>query len=110
VVRKAAKDFGFRSIEMILAGCRYEFVETAGTDRFWNVCIPISDLDHVTLTGAFETPVQTAAVAPFADVLRRALVPKLTGFARQDDTSPRMIAAAMATENSYYATVSGRSV
>ena len=81
VIQAAANDFGFHHMEMMLAGRKYECPNGTATGRFWNVRIPISDTDYLQLTRAFDTPVQTAAVAPFADVLRKTLEPKLTGFA-----------------------------
>jgi UDP-GlcNAc:undecaprenyl-phosphate GlcNAc-1-phosphate transferase len=87
VIHKAAKDFGFDHTEMRLAGQKYESGNDAATECFWNIRIPISESDYVALTRPFDTPVQTAVVAPFADVIRKTLESKIPGFTRGDRMS-----------------------
>ncbi len=81
VIHAASKDFGFHHVEMFLAGLKYEYRNELASDQCWNVRIPISDFDYIELTREFESGIQAGAVAPFADVLRKGLVPKLAGFA-----------------------------
>jgi UDP-GlcNAc:undecaprenyl-phosphate GlcNAc-1-phosphate transferase len=108
VIHTAAKDFGFQNIEMLLVGRRYESLDVNPAERSWNVRIPISDLDYVRLTGAFDSGVQTAAVAPFANVLRKAVGPKLPNFIVRENVSAAMTTAAnMPAEGSYYVAASG---
>jgi UDP-GlcNAc:undecaprenyl-phosphate/decaprenyl-phosphate GlcNAc-1-phosphate transferase len=89
VIYTAAKDFGFHHLEMCLAGRRYECRNDLAADRCWNVRIPISDRDYIELTHEFDSTAQAAAIAPFADVLRRALELKLMIWAGRDQTSAR---------------------
>jgi UDP-GlcNAc:undecaprenyl-phosphate/decaprenyl-phosphate GlcNAc-1-phosphate transferase len=108
VIHTAAKDFGFQDIEMLLGGRRYESLDASAAERSWNVRIPISDDDYVKLTGAFDTRVQTAAVAPFANVLRKTVEPKLPDFVLREHVSPALIASKdMQPDPSYYAAVRG---
>jgi hypothetical protein len=87
VIHRAAKDFGFGHIDMRLAGQKYESENGAAAERFWNIRIPISDCDYVSLTREFDTPVQTAVVAPFADVVRKTLERKIPSFTWGDSIS-----------------------
>jgi UDP-GlcNAc:undecaprenyl-phosphate/decaprenyl-phosphate GlcNAc-1-phosphate transferase len=91
VIQSAAKQFGFHHLRMTLAGRKYESSNSLGATRLWNVRIPISDWDYLELTRAFHSPVQTAAVAPFADILRKTLEPKLTAFSWRQHISARSV-------------------
>lgn len=77
IIRNASKEFGFHNIQMQLAGRTFEHRNGLVTDRCWNVRVPISDSDYVEFTREFGAEVQAGAIAPFAEVLRKALVPKL---------------------------------
>ena len=83
------KDFGFHKLEMLLAGRKYSSPDGAAAERSWNIRIPISDRDYVELTRPFDVPVQTAVVAPLADILRKTLEPKLPRFGWSGSISMR---------------------
>lgn len=81
IIQNAGKEFGFHNIEMQFAGHRFEYRNGLALDQSWNVRIPISDSDYIELTREFGAEVQAGAIAPFADVLRNALTPKLSALA-----------------------------
>ena len=80
IIQQAAPDFGLQGIGMSVGG--YAFSECDGFQfgRCWTLKIPLSDVDHLELTHAFGGTVQTDICGPFADVVRKALTPKLAGF------------------------------
>lgn len=69
-VRDAAREFGFSSIALSLAGSLYVESVGNGHGNHSTLKVHLSDSDYVALT--FHGPA-TAAVAPFADILYRAL-------------------------------------
>jgi UDP-GlcNAc:undecaprenyl-phosphate GlcNAc-1-phosphate transferase len=79
-IQRAAPDFGLHGIQMSLGG--HTFNERNGSQfaRYWTVHISLSDIDHLELTHAFGSKVHTDATAPFVDVVRKSLTPKLAGF------------------------------
>lgn len=102
VIYAAAKEFGFEHMEMLLAGRKYESRDGVPAQRLWNVRIPVSDSDYINLTRMFDSPVQTAAVAPFVDVLRKTLEPKLTALGWREYISART-AKEVETDTGLYA-------
>lgn len=87
IIKNAAKDFGFHNIEMRLVGRTFEHRNGLPLVQSWKVRIPISDSDYIELTREFAAEVQAGAIAPFADVLRKALVPKLLALAAPKQVS-----------------------
>jgi hypothetical protein len=74
-------DFGFNQIEMRLAGRNYAAADARQVlVCSWRLEIPISDCDYVRLTRQFQSPTKDNVVGPFADVVRKAIEPKLTLF------------------------------
>jgi hypothetical protein len=107
VIQGAGQTFGFPQMQMLLAGRKYESPNGLAASRLWTIRIPISDWDYLELKRAFDNPVQTAAVAPFADILRNTLEPKLTALAWRKHISARaMTAEALENEMAYSATAS----
>ncbi len=86
-VRNAAKEFGFHTIDMQLAGRRFESPDDIPRERCWIVQIPISGSDYLELSREFGAENQAGTIAPFVDVLRKALAPKIAAFREEEQTS-----------------------
>jgi len=80
VIQGSAKNFGFHTIDMTLAGRMYSYRNGGVPERSWSVRIPLSDGSYVELTREFEAPSEHSVVAPYADALRRTIEPKLGEF------------------------------
>jgi UDP-GlcNAc:undecaprenyl-phosphate GlcNAc-1-phosphate transferase len=77
IIEDSAKDFGFHTIDMRLAGHNYVYRNGGRPDRSWTVRIPISTHDFIELTREFGAQSQYAVLVPFADTLRKTLESKL---------------------------------
>ncbi len=80
VIEESAKDFGFHTVDMSLAGRMYSYRNGGVPERSWQVRIPLSDGAYVELTREFEAPSEHNVVAPYADAVRRTMEPKLGEF------------------------------
>jgi len=81
IILDACKDAGFHQVQMVLAGQTFEWQDGINPLNTWDITIPISGSDYVRLTRSFGGGTQPNIIAPFADLLRQALVPKLPVFA-----------------------------
>ena len=88
VILDACKDAGFHRVEMTLAGRAFEWQDGVNPMNTWDVTIPISDSDYVRLTRSFGGGPEPNIIAPFADLLRHALAPKLPVFAAMSGLRP----------------------
>ncbi|MGH9591798.1 MAG: MraY family glycosyltransferase, partial [Bryobacteraceae bacterium] len=77
VVVSACKQMGFRRVEMMLGGERYEWEDEANPLNTWEISIPIPGTDGVRLWRGFDGGAQPNLVAPFAELLRRTLAAKV---------------------------------
>jgi UDP-GlcNAc:undecaprenyl-phosphate GlcNAc-1-phosphate transferase len=78
VIESSSKQFGFHTIDMSIAGRRYEYRNGGCPQRSWQVKIPLSNHeDYIELTREFETVSEHNVVAPYADAVRRAVETKL---------------------------------
>jgi UDP-GlcNAc:undecaprenyl-phosphate GlcNAc-1-phosphate transferase len=80
-VRAASKDLGFCQLCMRLDGTFYQerFFGSPAPDRTWTTRVPLSTTEFVNLGHEFHDSNAPTMMAPFAAVLHRALVPKLSG-------------------------------
>jgi UDP-GlcNAc:undecaprenyl-phosphate GlcNAc-1-phosphate transferase len=88
VISSASRDVGFHRVQMTLAGKSFEWQDGISPLNTWDISIPISDSDYVRLTRSFGGGTQPNVIAPFADLLRRTLVPKLPVFAAMSRILP----------------------
>ena len=88
VILGACKDAGFHRVQMTLAGRTFEWQDGINPMNTWDITIPISDSDYVRLTRSFGGGAEPNIIAPFADLLRQALVPKLPVFAAMSRLLP----------------------
>ena len=80
VIEESSKQFGFHTIDMSLAGHRYEYRNGGRPDRSWQVKIPLSiHQDYIELTREFDSTPEHNLIAPYADALRRSIETKMTG-------------------------------
>jgi UDP-GlcNAc:undecaprenyl-phosphate GlcNAc-1-phosphate transferase len=79
-IQSSAPEFGLYGIGMSVGGCAFSERDGSQFARCWTLKIPLSDVDYLELTHAFGDKVQTDICGPFADVVRKALTPKLAGF------------------------------
>ena len=98
VILGACRDAGFHQVQMTLAGQTFEWQDSISPMNTWDIAIPISDSDCIRLTRSFGGGPEPNIIAPFADLLRQALVPKLPVFAAmsrltQEDTRIELGAA-----------------
>ena len=77
VILRACRDAGFHQVQMKLAGQTFEWKDGINPMNTWDITIPISDSDYVRLTRSFGGGTEPNIIAPLADVLRYALLPKL---------------------------------
>ncbi len=82
VIQDSGKEFGFHTMDMALAGRRFEYRNGGVPERSWMVRIPLSAADFIELTRGFEAHSQHSVVEPFADSIRKTIEPKLAGFER----------------------------
>jgi UDP-GlcNAc:undecaprenyl-phosphate GlcNAc-1-phosphate transferase len=82
VIQESAKEFGFHSVEMAIAGRRYGYQDGSRADGSWYVRIPLSNSEFVELTREFDCSGQHNVVVPYAEAVRRILEPKLGRFDR----------------------------
>ena len=80
VIEDSAKNFGFHTIEMALAGRMYSYRNGGAPERSWSVRIPLSGSEFIELTREFEAPSEHNVVAPYADAVRRTIAAKLGTF------------------------------
>jgi hypothetical protein len=80
VIQNSAKDFGFQTVDMSLAGRVYRYRNGGCPERSWLIRIPLSSTDFVELTREFDTPAEHSVVAPYADTVRRTMETKLAAF------------------------------
>jgi UDP-GlcNAc:undecaprenyl-phosphate GlcNAc-1-phosphate transferase len=88
VISSACRDAGFHRVQMTLAGRSFEWQDGISPLNTWDISIPISDSDYVRLTRSFGSGTQPNMIAPFADLLRRTVVPKLPVFAAMSRILP----------------------
>lgn len=86
-IEENAKEFGFHTIEMRLAGRSYRYRNGGSPTHSWSVRIPISDQDFVELTREFGSDCQHSLIPQFAESLRKTLDPKMSTFTRPQSTS-----------------------
>ena len=79
-MQRAAPHFALHATRMTVGGRTFRERDGCEFTRYWTVQIPLSDTDHLELTHAFGGTVQADATAPFVDVVRKSLTPKLAGF------------------------------
>lgn len=79
VIRGSYRDFGFSEARLRLGGRDFHEALKPGTDS-WHIRIPLSETDTLTLARDFQQNGHMALPEPFADRVRTALLPKLTGF------------------------------
>ena len=79
-IKRAAPDFGLDCIRMSVGGHAFSESDDCEFTRYWTVQIPLSDVDQLELTHSFGSTLQTDATAPFVDVVRKSLTPKLAAF------------------------------
>lgn len=91
IILDACRDAGFHRVQMMLAGRAFEWQDGIQPLNTWDVTIPISDSDYVRLTRSFGGGPEPNIIAPFADLLRHALVPKLPVFAAMSRLVPEEI-------------------
>ena len=91
IISGACKDAGFHRVQMMLAGRMFEWQDGINPMNTWDVAIPIADSAYVRLTRSFGGGTQPNIIAPFADVLRQALVPKLPVFAAMSSMAPEKL-------------------
>jgi UDP-GlcNAc:undecaprenyl-phosphate GlcNAc-1-phosphate transferase len=82
VIQDSAGDFGFHTVRMEIDGRAYQYRNGGATERSWSVLIPISAVDFLELSRDFESDSQHSVVAPYADVVRKTMEPKLAEFER----------------------------
>jgi len=80
VIQDSAKDFGFQTVDMSLAGRVYHYRNGGCPERSWLIRISLSSADFVELTREFDTPAEHSVVAPYADTVRRTMEAKLVSF------------------------------
>lgn len=88
VISSACRDTGFHRVHMTLAGRSFEWQDSVSPMNTWDISIPISGADCVRLTRSFGGEAQTSIIGPFADLLRRTLLPKLPVFAAMTRKPP----------------------
>jgi UDP-GlcNAc:undecaprenyl-phosphate GlcNAc-1-phosphate transferase len=80
-VRRVSQELGFQHLSMRLDHTVYrESLVPGASSDCWTIHIPLSETEFVDLGHSFHNTVPPMVIAPFADVLRRALEPKLPGF------------------------------
>ena len=87
VLRHSYREFGFHRIEVQMAG--QEFSECAEIPLLqpWKVTVPVTAESYIELYRSFGDNRQPQVVALFADMLRKSLAPKFTGFEQADPES-----------------------
>jgi UDP-GlcNAc:undecaprenyl-phosphate GlcNAc-1-phosphate transferase len=88
VILDACRNAGYHRVEMTLAGRAFEWQDGVDPMNTWDVTIPISKADYIRLTRSFGGGPEPNIVAPFADLIRHALVPKLPVFAAISHLAP----------------------
>ena len=91
IISEACKDAGFHHVQMVLAGRTFEWQDGINPMNTWDVTIPISDSDYLRLTRSFGGGTRPNIIAPFADVVRHALAPKLPVFAVVSSLLPQTV-------------------
>lgn len=91
VVLDACRSAGYHRVELTLAGRAFEWQDGVDPMNTWDVTIPISYSDYVRLTRSFGGGPEPNIIAPFADLLRQALVPKLPVFAAMSHQVPQRV-------------------
>ncbi|HEV2136891.1 MAG TPA: MraY family glycosyltransferase [Terracidiphilus sp.] len=81
IILDACRGAGYHRVELTLAGRAFQWQDGVDPMNTWDVTIPISDSDYVRLTRSFGGGPEPNIIAPFADLLRHALIPKLPVFA-----------------------------
>lgn len=83
VIEHHAKEFGFESIDMRLAGREYAYRNGGRPENAWSAHIPIStNDDYIHVTREFSVEAPYAVVVRFADTVRKILSTKLASFPR----------------------------
>jgi UDP-GlcNAc:undecaprenyl-phosphate/decaprenyl-phosphate GlcNAc-1-phosphate transferase len=91
VILDACRDAGFHRVQMTLAGQTFAWQDGVDPMNTWDITIPISGSDYVRLTRSFGGGPEPNIIAPFADLLRHALVPKVPVFAAMSRLAPQEI-------------------
>jgi UDP-GlcNAc:undecaprenyl-phosphate GlcNAc-1-phosphate transferase len=80
IIQRAAPGFGLGCVRMSAGGKAFSDSGEFEFIRYWTVQVPLSDVDYLELTHAFGGAQQTDATAPFVEVIRKSLTPKLAAF------------------------------
>jgi UDP-GlcNAc:undecaprenyl-phosphate GlcNAc-1-phosphate transferase len=83
VIEEVSETFGYHDVKMSLAGQTFQYRNGRAPAGSWQIRVPISGADYVTLTRECNRP---GAVGSYADVLKRTLAAKLPVFAAVDST------------------------
>ena len=80
VIQAAAPTFGLSCVRLSIGGYNFRERRDAQFARHWSVHIPLSDADHLDLIHDFGDNSQSDSTAPFVDIIRKTITPKLAEF------------------------------
>ena len=79
-LQTAAREFGFHHVEVEIGDHRLEYTDPVQPIQCWTIRVPIADRAFIQLSREFNVLGYATAVAAFADIVRRTLLPKLQIF------------------------------
>lgn len=77
VIEKAAREFGFRSGHMLVAGRSFHFGDEPAPGTAWQIVVPLEDFGSLEFTRTLGDTWPSGAVAPFVEMISRTLSPRL---------------------------------
>lgn len=77
VIEKAAREFGFGSARMMVAGRSFHFGADPAAGTAWQIVVPLEDFGSIELTRALGDTWPSGIVAPFIEMMNRTLLPRL---------------------------------
>ena len=77
VIEAAAREFGFRSAQMLLPGQSFQFEAEGSAGAAWQIIVPLEDFGSIELSRALGDSWPSGVVAPFVEMISRTLSPRL---------------------------------
>jgi UDP-GlcNAc:undecaprenyl-phosphate GlcNAc-1-phosphate transferase len=94
-IESASRSFGFHRVQLQFAGRTFAYQDCVRPSNFWQIQVPISNSEFLTMSRSFDGCSESDVVEPFVDALRRTLDAKRLVFSSKPLATPHLPAVAI---------------
>jgi len=87
VIEGACRELGFQKVQLSFRGQTFEYEADGKMENCWRMHVPLSEVDSIDLSRSFDESVHVNAIAPFADLLRRAISENISAPAQSENVA-----------------------